>query len=607
MDCCYSTSDPVCNQISNFVVAYDIGNTAEDSNIFYSDDGGYTFSTLFINTETDGFLIAVYNFVSIAQMGMLFNQTGSNGNGSAYFTYSGTSYMNNRKGVVFSLRAYKNETVLSITPPGMRGFIMLWTKRDLVFSFNSGLTLEPISVLPTEKYVNYSLPKYEKGVCSVAVTSNEVAALTKNKKLFYGTLDIVSTKMVLIGERNSSDSMTHCEVLMFDTTGMLTIFNPVPSNESEFYNFHKCTINLQDRLMNVRPHLQPCPVEILSGDFHNKMYYIDMKKELHFNITFVPKPGTGAFPYVTVSNPHVLGFQAKLLQDGYTYDGNTKYRLQITALQQQFTGIAEQGFQDDLFHKKISTLTVDIYNKGIFCIDMHPLTALIAMDCPPTKHIRPFKNITVCNKGLFHEAKLQSDFHYIIHRDVYDPFFLGRKHLDQEDLNVSYSYKIFGCPILWYYDSPWLPVLELWEDDKFVEYVPADFVLFEINGMHSYDYLLTASEAKCISQPQNWNRTFQMQPYPNPHTSWNRISYRNCKVPNEEGPLVSSSLKYEVLNFNEENRIIFSQYNGIYIFKVIVVDTIYSYCELSAIFSVYVLGALPESQINPVVQKLKYA
>ncbi|XP_054841849.1 cation channel sperm-associated auxiliary subunit delta-like [Eublepharis macularius] len=600
MDCCYSTSDPVCNQVSNYVLAYDSGNIAEESNIFYSDDGGYSFAKFYITPFPKGILIAAYNFVSIAQTGMLFNQTENNGNGSAYFIYSGTSYMNNRKGVIFSLRAYKNESVLSIMPPGLRGFIMLWTKHDLVFSFNNGLTLEPISVLPTEKYVNESLPKYEEGICNVAVTSSEVAALTKNQKLFYGTLDIVSTKMVLIGERNSSESATHCDVLMFDTTGMLTIFNPVPSNETGFYNFHKCTINLQDRLMNVRPHLQPCPVEILSGDFHNKMYYIDMKKELHFNITFVPKPGTGAFPYVTVSNPHVLGFQAKLLQDGYTYDGNIKYCLQVTALQQQFTSIAERSFQDDLFHTRISTLTVDIYNKGIFCIDMHPLTALIAMDCPPTKHIRPFKNITVCNKGFLHEARLRNNFYYTIHRDIYDPAFLGRQHLDQDDLNISYPYKRLGCPILWYYDSPWLPVLELWEDDKFVEYVSADFVLFEINGMHNYDYLLTASEAKCISQPQNWTRTFQMQPYPDPHTSWNRISYRNCKVPNEEGPLVASSLKYQVLNLNEENRIIFSQYNGIYVFKVIVVDTVYSYCELSTVFSVYVLGAHPKSQINPI-------
>ncbi|KAL8182205.1 UNVERIFIED_CONTAM: hypothetical protein K2H54_047680 [Gekko kuhli] len=419
----------------------------------------------------------------------------------------------------------ENDELMITIPPGLRGFIILWTKNIFLLSSNNGLTTENITVFPTEDYPDIVLPLHDQGVCNVAATSNEIAALTKNQKLFYGGLDIAFSKMVLIGDKNSSEISTHCEVLMFDKTGMLTILSPVPSNESGFYNFHKCIINLQDRLMNVRPHLPPCPVEILTGDFHNKMYYIDMMQELHFNVTFVPKPGTGAFPYVTVSNPHALGFRARLMQDGFTIDGNIKFILQIILLQQYNSGMAELEFHDEIDSGGMSTLTVDIYNKGIFCIDMHPLTALIAMDCPPTKHIRPFKNITVCNKGLFNQTCLQDNFSYIIKRDVYDPSFLGRQHLDQEDLNVSYSYEHLGCPILLYYDSPWLPTLELWEDDKFVEYVSADFVLFEINGMHNYDYLLTASEAKCISQPQNWSTMFEWQSHPDPHTAWSRTNY----------------------------------------------------------------------------------
>lgn len=32
-------------------------------------------------------------------------------------------------------------------------------------------------------------------------------------------------------------------------------------------------------------------------------------------------------PQVMVSNPHSLGLQAVIYEDGYTYDGNTKHRL----------------------------------------------------------------------------------------------------------------------------------------------------------------------------------------------------------------------------------------------------------------------------------------
>nr|XP_056710903.1 cation channel sperm-associated auxiliary subunit delta-like [Euleptes europaea] len=593
--CCYSEKDPKCDDISSFVLAYDTGDLIPNSHIFYSQDGGYKFQTLPTSPFLEGTLVSVYNFISLSRLGILVSKTEANMT-TAHFIYNLNYNIYSHQGTPFDTNE-NGEHIITV-PPGLRGFIILWSKDIFLLSSNNGLTTENITIFTTDGYANISLPLYDQGVCNVAATSSEIAALTKNKKLFYGSLDIVFSKMVLIGDRNSSKISTHCEVLMFDKTGMLTILNPVPSNASRFYNFHKCIINLQNRLMDVHPHLPPCPVEILSGDFHNKMYYIDMKQQLHFNVSFVPKPGTGAFPYVTVSNPHALGFRARVTPDGFTYDGNIKFNLQIILLQQHNSGMAKTEFHDQVTTAGMSTLTVDIYNKGIFCIDMHPLTALIAMDCPPTKHIRPFKNVTVCNKGLFNQTNLQNSFSYIIKQDAYDPRFLGRQHLDQEDLNVTYSYELLGCPILLYYDSPWLPTLELWENDKFVEYVSADFVLFETNGMHNYDYLLTASEAKCISQPQNWSTMFQWQLHPNPHTAWSRTNYESCKVPNQVRPLDSPSIKYQILNLNEDNRVVFSQYNGIYIFKVIVVDTIYSYCELSTLLSVYVHGAFPKSQIN---------
>ncbi|XP_077208633.1 cation channel sperm-associated auxiliary subunit delta-like [Paroedura picta] len=593
--CCYDPVDPNCDEISSFVLAYDEDKLIANSHIYFSEDGGNVFNPLPVSPLLEGKLINVYNFVSFSRLGILVSETENNVT-AAHFIYHLLYDIYSHKGTTFDID--KNEELMITIPPGLRGFIILWTKNRFLLSSNNGLTTENIAVWPTKDYPNISLPLHDQGICNVAATSSEIAALTKNQKLFYGSLDIVFSKMVLIGDKNSSEISTHCDVLMFDTTGMLTILDPVPSNESGFYNFHKCIINLQNRLMNVQPLLPPCPVEILSGDFHNKMYYIDMKKQLHFNVTFVPKPGTGSFPYVTVSNPHALGFRAQLIQDGFTYDGNIKFTLQIVLLQQRNSGMAEVEFHDKVVSAGMSTLTVDIYNKGIFCIDMHPLTALIAMDCPPTKHIKAFKNTTVCNKGLFNQTRMQANYSYIIKQDVYDPGFLGRQHLDQDDLNASYPYEQLGCPILLYYDSPWLPTLELWEDDKFVEYVSADFVLFEINGMHNYDYLLTASEAECISQPQNWSTMYEWQLHPDPHTAWSRTNYESCKVPSQTRPLESPTIKYQILNLNEKNRVVFSQYNGIYVFKVIVVDTIYSYCELSTIFSVYVYGAFPKSQIN---------
>lgn len=40
-----------------------------------------------------------------------------------------------------------------------------------------------------------------------------------------------------------------------------------------------------------------------------------------------PLPPPPPRPQVMVSNPHSLGLQAVIYEDGYTYDGNTKHRL----------------------------------------------------------------------------------------------------------------------------------------------------------------------------------------------------------------------------------------------------------------------------------------
>ncbi|XP_074841913.1 cation channel sperm-associated auxiliary subunit delta [Carettochelys insculpta] len=599
--CCYAGQDPACQAISTTIFAYEIGHSAFKSHIFKSENGGSSFTPVKLSPQLRGVLLGVYNFASLSQSGVLIARThhgGEGKGGEAYFTYFGgnVNQTSNHISMGFHLKPSGGSDVRGIQHPRLWGFTILWTKDTVLVSSNNGLLVEPVTVLATKDLPSSPDPFLASGLCHVVVSNAEIAALTQDHQLFHGSLNMVSTTLVYVGERNSSQKGLCNAVLMFDEVGMLTMLSPVPTNGSWAYNFQKCTFNMQLLLMNVWPYLPTCPVEILKGQFH-KIHYIDMHQKLNLSATFVPKPGTGAFPMVTVSNPHVLGFQAKITEDGYTYDGHTKYSLDIQLLQQYFSGMADPHFSDSFLFGGMSVLTVDVPNKGSCCIDIHPLSALINVGCPPTKHITFFKNTTVCSKGLFTIGMLKDKFTYTIGHKLYDPNFLAMPQMGQSDLEVPYDYDKLGCPLLLYYDTPWLPVLEMWENNAFVEYVSADFVVFEVNGMYNYDYLLTAAEANCVSQPQNWTALIQKQASPDPHTVWNRTNYLSCK--NHDGPkLVSPSAKYQILNQNEKNKIIFSYYNGFYIFKAIVVDKFYSYCELSAIVSVYVSGALPKSYID---------
>nr|XP_060628717.1 cation channel sperm-associated auxiliary subunit delta-like [Anolis sagrei ordinatus] len=596
-DCCFAPKDPVCYDISKIVLAYDTGDLANTRQIFYSEDGGYAFKPIKSRPHYDGSLIRVYYFASSSDVGMLVNRTIDNAT-LTYFTYGDVDYVIEETGTPFVLNLHHDDKILSILPPGLRGFIILWSHDHFMSSSNNGLTTEAVTVLPTHDYPNTSFPTHDEGVCFVTASSSEVAAITKNR-LFYGSLDMVSSQMVLLGESNFSTPADPCEVMMFEQSGTLSIIHPIPSNVSDYYNFHKCTINIQARLMDLSPPMMPCPIEVLYAEFNDRMFYIDIADQLSFNVTFVPKPGTGAHPYVTMGNPDVLAFRAHIVQEGYTYDGNPKYVLHIKLHEQKFGEMSYEEYQDRHLTGKVSTVTVDVYNKGIFCVDMHPLTALIAVECPPTKHIRIAKSVTACSKDLF-KPRLMQNFSYVIDGDFYDPLLLGRKDMRWRDLSVNYKYEEWECPLLLYYDSPWIPSLELWENDVFVEYVSADFVLIEINGMHNYDYLLNEVEAHCLSAAQNWSSQILWDSLMQPLTAWSRYNYRSCKIHKGNHSLPSTDLKYQVLNMNEDNRVIFPQYNGIYVFRVVVVDPRYSYCNLNTTISVYVHGALPKSEINAV-------
>ncbi|XP_034285563.1 LOW QUALITY PROTEIN: cation channel sperm-associated auxiliary subunit delta [Pantherophis guttatus] len=584
--CCFALNDPACDKVNELVLAYDSGNLVSNSEIFYSQNGGYIFESLKSRPLKDGILLGIYVFASSANFGMLLKDASHPE--TAYFIFGDIESIKNETGTSFKSKFLEGYIIESTLPPGMRGFILLWTNKTFMSSSNDGLTTDIITVLPTDSYPNKTLPER---ICFAAASSNEFAVLTETQ-LFYGNLDMVARKMVHLGDKNVSLSHVSCEAMLFENIGMLSIIRPFPSNVSRYYHFQKCIFNIQAKLMTVQPPLQSCPMEILTGDFHNRMYYIDTKQQLHFNATFVPKPGTGAYPYVMLSNPYVLAFEAHIMEDGYTFNGNTKYSLKIKLEEQQL--MVEK--QNSTLFKKVSSVTVDIYNKGIFCIDMHPLTALIAVDCPPKKHIRILKKTTGCNQGLF-EPRLLQNFVYSIDKELYDPLFLGRKKLEQDNLNVTYKYDIWGCPLLFYYDNQWLPKLELWDDNEFVENVHADFVLYEINGMHNYDYLLTEVQANCLSEAQNWIK--QLANFPgSPHIAWTKYNYVSCKQPKGNKSLPSVNSKYQVLNWNERNRILFPQYNGFYVFRATIVDRLYSYCDLTTVFSVYIHGSPPKSKVS---------
>ncbi|XP_076144500.1 cation channel sperm-associated auxiliary subunit delta-like [Alosa pseudoharengus] len=301
-----------------------------------------------------------------------------------------------------------------------------------------------------------------------------------------------------------------------------------------------------------------CPVERFSGDFDGKLFYIDKGDSLKLSLDYVPTPNCPFFPVVTLTNADALDTQELIVMDGTTPDG---YKTFIMI---------------ELEEKGLVTISVDLMEREVSCNTVNPQKVHVIMACPPGKHIQ-------------------------VMREVYDPDLLFRSNKAERDLTVKYSYFHHMCPLLVYYDMPWKPTFELWDGDTFVEVVKADFVMYEAHGMHNYKYLQTAKTAKCVSQPQNWISMLQKTPYI--YRAWSKQNYRSCKDYNGP-PLTNPDAEYQVLSQNSRNKIVFSNYNGMYLFTAVVVDPDYSFCTLTTTFTVYVYGAFPKRILPYGVLKL---
>ncbi|XP_015419787.1 PREDICTED: cation channel sperm-associated protein subunit delta [Myotis davidii] len=582
-NCCYS-QHPFCLDVSNFVFAYLLGDQLSKTNIYFSESWAYRFQEYaFVTQEGQlGSLGGIFYLLSVSQFGLLLIEQRQ-----AKFGYS--DHPLNRS---FGLPFDYNGTLDVLIVPGQKGILIFWSEKSLLVSRNSGQLVFPVQVQEGPGTLYPSVLGAGITIHSVAANENGLAVLTREDNLYYGSLGILTSLIVKFPHQNIWSPQA---ALMFTDLGILEILTPLPDSKFPAFDFQKCFVNIQAVLMDPQLHIDLCKVEVLQGTFDNRMYTIDMNSKLELTAEMIPRPGTTPVPFAMVSNPHSLGLHVYNSEDGYTYDGNTRHRLNISLKQQHHWGRADSNFTSSIKKPTFSTITVDIANKEISCVDLKPLMALISIGCDLKKKIVVQNEISACYKGILDPVALQDNYSYVIEKEAYDLNFQGQKAA--KDLVVHYPYEKLGCPLLVHYNTPWKPVVELWQGGKFQEVVQAEYVLLEVNGLFTYTYSLTARTALCMSQPQNWT-TIQEDTWGGPF-AWDRENYVSCHNPNNDSPLQWPNVPYQVLGGPTDNKIIFDQRNGIYIFIIYIVDPYYSYCHLTTTFSIYVYGAFPLNIFSP--------
>nr|XP_044990662.1 cation channel sperm-associated protein subunit delta [Jaculus jaculus] len=583
VDSCCLEEVQFCLEMNNDVFAYMRGEPLSQTRIYHSSNGGYNFEEFIFpgQKELTGTLGGIFHLHSLSQVGMLIIE-----NEKGMFAYSDHP-LNRSLGLVFD---YKTPLEI-LCVPGQRGFLILWSQSSLLVSPNSGQIIDYVK-LQGNTVSSWSADNIT--IYTITTNENELAILTREDELYYGSHGYLQTTvMKLFEQRTWLEDAT----MTFEGPGILNILTPVSDPQFQAFDFQKCFLNLQTLLRSPAFHIPKCNVELLQGPLEDHLYTIDMNSNLELSAFMVPQPGTFPVLLVMVSNPHSLGFQAILYEYENTLDGNIKFKLDIELKQQHHWGRSDPNFTSSLKRPTVSSLTIDIANKPLSCVDLKPLSTLISVGCDTKKKIVVQNKISACSKGLLDAVELQNNYQYIIEKKYYRPRFSNQKATS--DLLVIYPYKELGCPRLVYYDTPWKPVMELWLDGELQHVVDAEYVLREVNGVFTYSYSLTAGSAGCVSQPQNWTTVGTLgERTINP---WNRETYVSCHNLDENNPLRWPDVQYQILGGPTDNKLVFEQRNGIYIFFISIVDPYFSYCHLETTFSIYVYGAYPLPLLQPVV------
>ncbi|XP_063123781.1 cation channel sperm-associated auxiliary subunit delta isoform X5 [Rattus norvegicus] len=572
--CCFEGY--FCLELSNNLFAYFRGGQMPGTNIYFSNNGGFSFELLNSDrmSHLKGLLGGIFHFHSLSQVGILLveNNLGT----FHYLEYP----LNHSTGVPF---LYESPLEVIIKPQ-QRGFLILWNQKTLLVSSNSGQIVEAMQLMEEGNINDLNVEHAKLTIHSIASNTYELAFLVEQDQLYYGSQSYMGNYIIKLSNQQfwSEEASVH-----FWDVGMLEVLTPVSDPYFPAFDFKKCLVNVQLALMDQSLQLEPCNVEFLESTMEDRMFIIDMNSKLKLSALMVPRKGMNPTPLVMVSNPHALGFKANLTQFGNMYDGNSKFKLDIELQQQQHWGNSELNFTASIKHEAISSITVDIADKTLSCVDLKPLSTLISVGCDLTKKVIVQNKISACAMGILDPVLLQKNYSYTIEKEAYNPTSYSGEA--QDDLIVFYQYKELGCPRLVYYDKPWKPVVELWKDGTLEEIMNAEYVILELNGIVTYSYSLTAATAHCRSQPQNWSIFKEDAEKP---SLWNRETYVSCHEDNQDNPLLWPNVEYQILGGRTDNKIIFGQRNGIYTFYLTVVDPYYR-GRLWSCLPVETLPALP--------------
>ncbi|KAI4536999.1 hypothetical protein MG293_013202 [Ovis ammon polii] len=264
---------------------------------------------------------------------------------------------------------------------------------------------------------------------------------------------------------------------------------------------------------------EKCPYVAFHNDIFSFFYFLDKGQNLSLWAQIVYSENIGLYIVVESYGPKILE-----IKDQVQYEVTSRYYSKTTTL---------------TFSQNINYETVDDYfklqyeNTGILLVEVRP--SELAKTCAVSHKV--FQISVGCDASKFIAVKGQ---------------------------RVKYNWDKYGCPLKVNIREKFHPLVQLYNDNGYVEDVEVNFIVWETHGRDDYSF----------------NNTMKK-------------NYKHCfsYAIGKPGDLTQP---YEIINKSNHNHLVWPlDHSGIYVFRVKILDPNYSFCNLTTIFAIETFGVIP--------------
>ncbi|XP_062830840.1 cation channel sperm-associated auxiliary subunit epsilon isoform X2 [Anolis carolinensis] len=232
-----------------------------------------------------------------------------------------------------------------------------------------------------------------------------------------------------------------------------------------------------------------CPYISFHHNMNQNIYYLDMGDSVAFWAQIVFLENLGLSVDIEVFNGNLLK------KDTYLH-----YEIArgICTKNQTITFYHEEDYSKVFDYESsvilaqgVVTVEIQPSSAGKTCDKKVKLTHL-RVGCSPEKRIEVAGKPTECENITF----------TIPWSSLINP-------TKEEDVEINYDIKTYGCPLEVDYEETFRPTVLLYMGERAIGTVEANYVLWEMNGRNDFNYNSTMEQVRCLNTAQTWQKAIE--------------------------------------------------------------------------------------------------